>query len=521
MRRSFVLIGALAVGLAQPAAAQEFSSSDPVLQRIWEEGTRNSQLYPLAQALMDSIGPRLTGTPEQDAAHRWAVAKYAEWGVPARNEQYGTWRGWRRGATYIDLVEPRLRTLEGMMLAYSPGTQGWVSGPVVALPDVQSAAEFEAWLPQVQGRFVLTSFPQPTCRPDDNWERWALPESFTRMRAQREAAQQDWNRRIAATGVEPRDLSRRLEAAGAAGILTSNWSRGWGVNKIFNARTERVPTVDVSCEDYGMLFRMVDAGQGPVIRMFADGELRGEVPAYNTIAELRGRNRNEYVVLSAHFDSWDGATGATDNGTGTVTMMEAMRILRQVYPNPRRTILVGLWGGEEHGLIGSRAFVEDNPEITRGIQVLFNQDNGTGRISNISMQGFARANEFFERWLTRVPESASQHIEMQVPGFPGGGGSDHASFVCAGVPAFMLGSLSWDYGTYTWHTNRDTFDKIAWDDLRNNAVLIAMLAYLAAEEPERFPRDRAEGLTNPRTGEPIQWPTCQSPPRSSDQSPRM
>jgi carboxypeptidase Q len=521
MKRSFVLAGALVLGMAPPLAAQEWSSDDPILQRIYEEGTRNSQLYPLAQALLDSIGPRLTGTPEQDAAHRWAVAKYAEWGIPARNEQYGTWRGWRRGPTYIDLVEPRVRSLEGMMLAYSPGTEGWVDGDVVLIPDISSAAEFEAWLPRVRGRFVMTSFPQPTCRPDDNWERWALPASFDRMRAERDAAQQAWTRRLAATGVEPRDLAGRLEAAGAVGIPTSNWSRGWGVNKVFNARTERIPVVDVGCEDYGMLARMAEADQGPRIRMFADADLRGEVPAYNTIAEIRGRNPNEYVVLSAHFDSWDGATGATDNGTGTVTMMEAMRILRLVYPNPRRTIIVGHWGGEEHGLIGSRAFVEDRPDLVNGIQVVFNQDNGTGRISNISMQGFARAGEVFERWLGRVPGSMSEHIETQVPGFPGGGGSDHAAFVCAGAPAFMLGSLSWDYGTYTWHTNRDTFDKIAWDDLRNNALLIAMLAYMAAEDPQRFPRDRAEDLRNPRTGEPIQWPACVSPPRTSDASPRM
>jgi carboxypeptidase Q len=519
MKRTFVISGLLLAGFVPGAAAQQFTSDDPVLQRIWAEGTQNSQLFPLAQSLMDSIGPRLTGTPEQDAAHRWAVEKYRQWGITARNEQYGTWQGWRRGVTHLDLVEPRVRTLEGMMLAYSPGTQGPVTAPVVSLPEVAGPAEFEAWLPQARGRFVMISFPQPTCRPDDNWERWALPESFSRMRAERTAAQQAWAARVAATGLSARDLPRRLEEAGALGVLTSNWSQGWGVNKVFSARTQRVPTLDVSCEDYGMLHRMTVAGQNPVIRLNAEAELRGEVPAYNTIAEIRGRNRNEYVILSAHFDSWDGATGATDNGTGTVIMMEAMRILRQIYPNPRRTILVGHWGGEEHGLIGSRAFVADNPQIVRGTQVVLNQDNGTGRIANISMQGFARTSEFFERWLGRVPTSISQHVELQSPGFPGGG-SDHAAFVCAGVPAFMLGSLSWDYGTYTWHTNRDTFDKIAWDDLRNNAILVAMLAYLAAEDA-RMPRDRAQDLRNPRTGEPIQWPACQAPPRRSPDSPRM
>src|ERR671918_140600 len=136
-------------------------------------------------------------------------------------------------------------------------------------------------------------------------------------------------------------------------------------------------------------------------------------------------------MLSAHFDSWDAGSGATDNGTGTITMLEAMRILRKVYPNPKRTIIVGHWSGEEQGLVGSRAFAADHPEIVRGLQALFNQDNGTGRVVN-------------------------------------------ASFACYGAPGFSLGALSWDYRTYTWHTNRDTFDKIVWDDLRNNVVLTAM-----------------------------------------------
>jgi carboxypeptidase Q len=521
MRRMLLIAAGIGLGVADTLPAQTFAQEDPVLRRIWTEGTQNSQLVPLAQALLDSIGPRLTGTPEQDAAHQWAVARYAEWGIPARNEQYGTWLGWRRGHTHVDLVEPRVRSLEAMILAYSPGTEGTVTGPVVALPAMARPADFEAWLPQVRGRFVMISVAQPTCRPDDNWERWAEAETFNRMRSARASAIQAWNARLAATGVQPRDLPRRLEEAGALGVLTSNWSQGWGVNKIFNARTQRVPTVDLGCEDYGMLFRMVENDQSPVIRINADAEFRGQVPAYNTIAEIRGRNPNEYVVLSAHFDSWDGATGATDNGTGTVVMMEAMRILRQVYPNPRRTILAGLWGGEEHGLIGSRAFVADNPRIVQGVQAVFNQDNGTGRISNISMQGFARAGEFFERWLARVPTEISRHVSLQQPGLPSSGGSDHAAFVCARAPAFMLGSLSWDYGTYTWHTNRDTFDKIVFDEVRNNAILVAMLAYLAAEDPQRMPRDIAQGLTNPQTGQAIPWPECQAPPRTAAESPRM
>ena len=141
-----------------------------------------------------------------------------------------------------------------------------------------------------------------------------------------------------------------------------------------------------------MLYRMVKNGAGPEIRVVSTSKDLGIVPSFNTLAEIKGVEKpEEYVILSAHFDSWDGATGATDNGTGTIVMMEAMRILKAIYPNPKRTILVGHWGFEEGGLNGSRAFVEDFPEIVDKTQALFNQDNGTGRVVNISGQGFLNA----------------------------------------------------------------------------------------------------------------------------------
>ncbi|MCY1541673.1 Peptidase family M28 [compost metagenome] len=238
------------------------------------------------------------------------------------------------------------------------------------------------------------------------------------------------------------------------------------------------------------------------------------VPTLNTIAEIKGVEKpNEYVVLSAHFDSWDGGTGATDNGTGTITMMEAMRILKKVYPNPKRTILVGHWGSEEQGLNGSRAFVEDHPEIVKNIQALFNQDNGTGRVVNLSGQGFLNAYDYLTRWLAPVPAEIKNEIKTTFPGTPGCGGSDYASFVAAGVPAFSLSSLSWDYGTCTWHTNRDTYDKIVFDDVRNNAILTAILVYMASEDPAIASKVKSVLPPNPRNGEPGKWPQQVSPTR--------
>ena len=161
-----LLLAAVALTTIAPAAgAQTFATSDPVLARIWTLGMDSSQLRDLAQPLLDSIGPRLTGTPQQKAGNDWLVKTYQSWGIDARNESYGTWRGWSRGVTHVDLVAPRLRTLEGTMLAWSPGTKGAVTAPAVVLPDFADAAAFTRWLPDAKGKYVLISMAQPTCRP--------------------------------------------------------------------------------------------------------------------------------------------------------------------------------------------------------------------------------------------------------------------------------------------------------------------------------------------------------------------
>jgi hypothetical protein len=515
---AFVLLAllALSAGLALPARAQYFPTDDPVIRQIWEQGMENSQIHRLGQVLLDSIGPRLTGTPALEAGADWVVKMYESWGIQAEKEPYGTWNGWRRGITHIDLLEPRVRTLEGTMLAWSPGTSGPVQGAVVTLPRFTSPADLEAFLPQVQGKFVLVSPAEPTCRPDENWEEYATPESYERMSEERSEHRQAWRESLRSTGLRRRVLYRTLEESGALGIFTSSWPNGWGVREIFEAYTERVPTLDLSCEDYGLVFRLASNGQNPVLRVNAEAEDLGEVPTFNVIGRIPGAEvPDEYVLLSAHFDSWDGGSGATDNGTGTITMMEATRILKNVYPNPRRTILVGHWNSEEQGLNGSRAFAADHPEVVEGLQAVFNQDDGTGRVVRISMQGLAEAGASFGRWLGVLPPEITRHIDLEIPGRPGGGGSDYAAFICSGAPAFSLYSLSWDYGPYTWHTGRDTFDKVVLDEVKNNATLTAMLTYLASEEPSKMPRTRVALPISPRTGDQMTWPACRDAARTA------
>jgi carboxypeptidase Q len=338
------------------------------------------------------------------------------------------------------------------------------------------------------------------------------------MKKDREEQTKAWHQRFLNTGYTSRNINTVLEEAGAVGIVQSRWSKGFGANKIFSANTKNIPVIDLTMEDYGMLYRMTENGVHPIIKVMAESKELGVVPTFNTIATIPGEELpNEYVILSAHFDSWDGATGATDNGTGTITMMEAARILKKVYPNPKRTIIVGHWGSEEQGLNGSRAFVEDHPEIIEGLQVAFNQDNGTGRVVNLSGQGFLHAYDYLGSWLESVPKEITDHIETRFPGTPGGGGSDYASFVAAGAPSFSLSSLSWSYWNYTWHTNLDTYDKIVFDDVRNNAILTAILAYKASEDLDKTSREKSILPLNIRTGEQRTWPNQRSPNRKGGQ----
>ncbi|HEY5021110.1 MAG TPA: M28 family peptidase [Gemmatimonadaceae bacterium] len=483
-----------------PCRAQS-AADDPVLSRLQTLGIDSSQTENLAQALMDSIGPRLAGSASFAAASDWLMRHYRNWGIETRTEQYGTWRGWKRGHTHVDLVSPRLRSLEATMLAFSPGTGGAdVTAPTVILPLVKDNVEFARWLPNVKGKFVLMSPAYPSCRPESEWQTMATPESKARMDTAIVRILHDWGARVDATGYEMNigvptgTLGVALEKAGAAGVIISNmtdqFGEAWGTWAVFETHNARAPAIAMSCEDYGLLFRMTERGQRPVLRVNLDARPTGSSPAFNTFGIINGTEKpNEYVFLSAHLDSWDSSEGATDNGTGTILMMEAMRLLKLAYPHPKRTIMVGHWGGEEVGEIGSRAFAFDHPAIGNAIAAGFNQDGGTGRIQRVWGAGLPDGDTHLRKWLTMLPEKVRPNFAGSHPYV---GNTDHRSFTCYGAPFFLLNSVRWDNDAYTQHTNRDSFDKIVFDDLKQNATVVAMLAYVASEDPTFIDRTRAD-----------------------------
>lgn len=474
---------------SQIAFAQQNTTAeklDPIVQNIVNEANGNSQLENLAFELLDVIGPRLVGSPGMEQANNWTVDKFKSWGIDAKKQQFGEWASWQRGITQVELTTPRVKSLEATQLAWSPATKKPVEGEVIALPKVNNSQEFQAWLKTIKGKIILISQYQRSGRPDYQIKEFATPELYDQFKAQRTTDEDEFKKLIKNTGYDNATLPEALEKAGASGIIISNWTGIMGANRIFGAKTKSIPTIDIAVEDYGLLYRLASHGKSPRIKINTQSQNLGTAKSFNTIATIPGKEKpNEYVILSAHLDSWDGAQGATDNGTGTITMMEAARILKKYYPNNKRTIIIGLWGSEEQGLNGSRAFVKDNPEIIANTQVAFNQDNGTGRIVNIQGQGFVDAYDYIGRWMTALPKNVSKNIETSFPGMPGGGGSDHASFVAAGVPGISLGSLNWGYFGYTWHTNRDTYDKIMFDEVKNNVIAAAVLAYKASEDPEQ------------------------------------
>jgi carboxypeptidase Q len=513
--------------VVQPLGAQRFPTRDSLLRAIWAEAMTRSRVRELAQVLTDSIGPRLTGSPGNLAAHDWTVAMYKSWGIIAEKEQYAaSVKSWKRGVTHVDLVSPRTVSLHALMSSWSPGTNGPVEASVVRLPNAKTSAEFSSWLGTVKGKFVLLSAAPISCRPDAQWDEFADSAAINAMREERKRVNDAWVASLKASGAKSEDIPSKIEQAGAAGILVHRWFGRYGMSyleltagsqdmpalHIDGATTERIPMIELSCEDYGLLDRLAHRGQGPRVRVQAESQVVGMAPVLNTIAQIPGREKpDEYVVLSAHLDSWDGGTGATDNGSGTVLMMEAMRILKTVYPNPKRTILVRHWSGEEQGIGTTRSYRADVASVAAKTQVVLNQDTGTGLITRAILYGMPAFATQWARWSSQLPADLTDKLAMNAPGFNRRGAT--AQTLCAGFPVVQLftehkGTLGWDYN-WTHHTYVDTYDKLSFNDLQHNAAMVAMLAYLASEDPQSTERTAPASMYDPASGKPAVWPACE------------
>ena len=495
-------LGVAALGVltfAAPAATQvarEAVDLD-VVERIRDEGLNRSQLPELASYLTDVIGPRLTNSPGIWRAQDWLTATFDGWGL--ENIEVEPWgefgRGWENVAISFRALTPYPQPLEAWPTAWTGSTDGTVRGPAVIL-EVESAEELEQYRGTLAGAFVLTEpyeWIEPVWEPRERRQtlEWLLAPPEEREQPQLTAEERE--RRMAEwrTRWELRQqVDAMLAEEGAAAVLRpSGWS--YGLLRLGGTRAYRAdqpvpgPQIVVAHEDYGQIWRNVKRGVGMELELNVQNRwYDDDLQARNVLADLPGTDlADEYVMIGGHLDSWHGGTGAADNAAGTVVMMEALRILKELGVQPRRTIRIALWSGEEQGLLGSRMWVENHPELHDRVSAYLNFDNGTGRIRGIYNQMNEAVTPIFEQLLWPFRDLgvvAVKHANT--------GGTDHLAFDRAGIPGFQFIQDPIEYSINTHHSNIDTYERLVLEDLKQAAVVVASLAYHLAMRDEMLPR---------------------------------
>jgi carboxypeptidase Q len=454
------------------------------LNSILYEGLRHSHVAADLEYLTDVIGPRLTGSPSARQATQWTAAKFRAYGLDSVwSEAWRFGRSWERGPIALTLLAPHAQQLFGASWAWAPGTAGPVTGDVVYV-DARTPAEYdEKFADSVKGKWVMTR------GPNFVWNSDGPP-----MSARDSAAADSTANAFASLMTSPdlaefrAGLASRLAHDGALGVL------GEGA-KEFELLTMSgspgvlypLPFVVLPHDSYAMIQRILALGQKVTLRADIANSLSDTVvDAANTLAEIRGTTEPDQVVLlGAHLDSWDLATGATDNGAGAIAVLEAARILKAAGVHPARTIRFALFTGEEEGLLGSQQYAERHMRELKDYQAVLVVDNGTGRIEGISLQGH---NELRDGW--RAMFAPLQTLGPFAVRARDKTGTDHLAFVPYGVPAFNYDQVSRGYG-HTHHSQADTYDHVVVSDVEQMATVMAVNAWELASMPEVLPRGPA------------------------------
>ncbi len=504
------LAAVLALGLALPLAAQQAPQvvqervDLSVLQRIRDEGLNRSHVDSLAEYLTDFIGPRLTGSGGMKRANEWTAQTFRDWGLA--NVQIEPWdstfgRGWERVAFAGRMVEPFIQPLSAQALAWSGSTRGTVTCPVVLL-DVQDTTQLAQYEGKLKGACVLRGAPRDIPPEFAPIVRRFDADSLLAPPAPPRAPQGPQ------ANLTPEQRAERFRQMRAVAARVGSWLRAqqpavilqpsnWTYNVLLvqggpeagpvrdSAGFEPLPALAVSHEQYGEMYRNVKAGRPVRLEVSIQNRiLAQDLNAYNTIAEIPGGDKaGEVVMVGAHLDSWHGGTGATDNGAGSVVMMEAMRILKTVGLPLRRTVRIGLWSGEEQGLLGSRAYVRKHAAELGRISAYLNVDNGTGKLRGVWDQMDSAAIPIFEQILFPFRDLGVVAVRHGNTG-----GTDHLSFVAAGVPGFNYIQDPIEYGFRTHHSNVDTYERLEIDDLKQAATVVAWTVYCLANRDEMMPR---------------------------------
>lgn len=514
--KSVFLLAAGGLALANPSILGAKDADD--VAQIIDEGLSRSQVQVTAQDLLDRIGPRLTNSPNMRVAENWAVREFEKLGLSnVRKEGFEFGRGWEAIDSEVWMVSPRPIKLTAIPVAWTPGTEGTIQGEVAVAP-MTKEVHFDEYRGKLKGKIVLVTVPgmgdEPTTVPFRRLEAadiakldtMALP-TFDPEAVEKRKPRYDF--------VMKRDAF--LKAEGALAVVVMSYRDGkllHGSGYTFlPGQTPVLPTIEVAAEDYRRLARLAKVGPAPVISInskvrFDDSDTR----AYNIIGEIAGTDpKAGYVMAGAHFDSWAAGDGAVDNASGSVSVIEAARILSKLGKKPRRTIRFVLWSGEEQGLIGSLAYIRQHLVSRAGEEALqpgeafykwndlypiqprpgyadlkayFNMDNGSGKLRGIHAEGNPAAVPLLKKWLTPFAGLGAGSVVIGSTG-----GTDHVYMQRVGLPGFQFIQDPLDYSARLHHTSIDTFDHLRPDDLRQASTVMAGMLWQAANDVDTLPRE--------------------------------
>jgi carboxypeptidase Q len=527
--------------LALPALSQEHIDLG-IVDRVKGEAFERSKVMETLRNLSDVHGPRLTGSPGFEDAARWAIGELKGYGLEnVHLEKWGPFgRAWSLEQASLELIEPRYAQLTAIPLAWSASSNGPVTGELVLAPlrvsfrdgPKKSAEALQAyrvkWTGKLRGKILLLSNPKvPAPQTDAQFRRYTAAELADMANALTPAHKQvakklddlEWPEDPAEMGKFfgslPNALMEQLydlydqtvadrgeffAKEGVAGVLLEDDRAhegmlfGEAAGGFKAAGTPAPPTFVVTAEQYNRIARLVDKKNPARVRLSLKATTSDrDMDGLNIIGEIPGGDRkDEIVMIGAHFDSWHSGTGATDNGAGSAVMIEVVRILKALDLKLDRTVRIGLWGGEEQGLFGSRAYVKEHFADPKTMRVTaefaklsgyFNLDNGSGKIRGVYLQGHEAMRPIFDAWLAPLRDMGVTTVSIRNTG-----GTDHLSFAAVGLPGFQFIQDPLDYGTITHHSNMDTWDHAVPEDLMQASAVIATLVYQTATRKEMLPR---------------------------------
>jgi carboxypeptidase Q len=473
--------------------------------KIKDEGFSRSQVMEIESYLSDVYGPRLTNSPNIKAAAAWTIKKMNDWQLA--NVKTEPWepfgRGWSNEKFFAEMVGPRPFILIGYPKAWTPGTNGPVTADVVYAA-IAKEEDMQKYKGQLKGKLVITQVPDPILphfEPDAkrytdaelaDLANFQIPGGVDRAR----------DERIAQFRVQ-RELQARitkffLDEGVVAWLEDQRGDDGTIFVQQGGSRDPKdppsLPRVALAAEHYGRIYRLLEKKIPVSITLdienkFYDDDLK----SFDITGEIPGTDKaDEAVMLGGHFDSWQAGTGATDNGAGSAVMLEAIRILKASGLKMRRTVRIGLWTGEEEGLLGSRAYVKQHfgdPETMKltpehaKLDAYYNIDNGTGKIRGVYLQGNEAVAPIFSAWMEPF-----HNLGMTTLSIRNTGGTDHLSFNAVGLPGFQFIQDPMDYDTRTHHSNMDLYERVQEADMKQMAVIVASFVYMTANRPDMIPR---------------------------------